>query len=113
MMRDIVDGAIESQVGMAIVGQCGNQQISGAIRQHNANVVILSRDEASSDDLYKQLLVTYPQLKVVVMTDDGRGASLFEFRQLDLVEPSPVALIDAIRAAVHHDVDETSQLPGE
>jgi hypothetical protein len=109
MMHDIVNGAIESQADMEIVGQCANRQLEVAIRRRRANVVILKEEEASAREIRNWLLLTYPDLKVVVMRDDGRGASLFEFRHVDLVEPSPVALVDAIRAAVRHGADETSQ----
>ena len=101
MMCDIFSGAIESQADMAIVGQCANRELDVAIRQHDANVVILGRGDASSDDVGRQLLLMHPHLKAIVIKDEGRGASLFEFRHLELIEPSPAALLDAIRAAVY------------
>lgn len=102
MMCDILDGAIAADAEIALVGHCANRELALAVRDHGAHAVILSKAEAS-DDLREQLLRTYPQLKVVVMNGDGRGASLFECRHLDLVEPSPAAVLDAIRAAVRHD----------
>jgi DNA-binding NarL/FixJ family response regulator len=113
MMHDIVGGAVESQADMEIVGHCANRELKAAIRRYGANVIVLEEDTASAHDLHKQCLLTYPDLKVIVMTGDGRRATLFELRHLDLIEPSPVVLIDAIRAAVHHDIDETTQHPGE
>jgi hypothetical protein len=104
MMCEILDSAIAAYAEMVLVGHCANRGLALAIRDHGAHAVILNKAEAS-DELRTQLLRTYPDLKVVVMTGDGRGASLFECRHLNLVEPSPVAVLDAINAAVRRDRD--------
>lgn len=102
MMEDIIEGAIESQADMQIVGRSTDAELEGAILKYDADVVILS--ESGDKDVHKQLLLARPQLKVVVMTRDGRSASLFELRRLYFTEPSAPALIGAIRAVLQREV---------
>jgi DNA-binding NarL/FixJ family response regulator len=102
MMRDIIEGAIESQADMQLVGRCTDSELESAVRRYEADVVILK--ESADKEVHRQLLVARPQLKVVVMTSDGRSASLFEFRRLHLAEPSAPALIGAIRALLQREV---------
>src|SRR5215207_6707072 len=92
MMCEILDGAIASDGDMVLVGHCANRELAEAVRDRDAHAAILSKAEGF-DELREQLLRTYPQLKVVVVIGDGRGATLFECRHLDLVEPSPVGLL--------------------
>jgi DNA-binding NarL/FixJ family response regulator len=112
MMCEILDAAIASHDEMVLVGHVANRGLALAIRDHGAHAVILNKAEAS-DEFRGQLLRTYPELKVVVMTGDGRGASLFECRHIELVEPSPGAVLDAISAAVRNDRDAIRGAPPE
>ena len=102
MMRDIIEGAVEPQADMQLVGHYTDAELESAVRKHEADVVILN--EGADKDVYKQLLMARPQLKVVVMTSNGRSANLFEFRRLYLSEPSPLALIGAVRALLQREV---------
>lgn len=103
MMRDIVDGAVESQHDMQLVGHFADAELEAAVRQHEANVVILNENATRAGNLHTRLLCAHPRLKVVVMTGDGGGATLFELRHLYLADPSPVALIGAIRTALERE----------
>ena len=100
MMRDIVDGAVESQQDMELVGHCADTELEVAVQRYEANVVILNESATRAGDLHARLLCAHPRLKVVVMTGDGGAATLFELRHFYLADPSPVALIGAIRTAL-------------
>jgi hypothetical protein len=102
MMRDIVDGAVESQPDMRLVGHCDDAQLDAAIREHDANVVIVG-DGSADPRRHEGLLLAHPHLKLVILAGAGRSASLVELRRVQLAEPSPGTLIDAIRAALDRD----------
>jgi len=104
LMRDIVDGAVESQRDMQLVGHCADAELADAVERHEANVVIMRESATLAGDLHTRLLCTHPGLKVVVMTGDGRDATLFEMRHIYLAEPSPTALLSAIRIALQREV---------
>jgi len=112
MMHDIVDDAVEAQADMEIVGHCVNSELDAAIPRYGANVIIVAEDATAIHDMPSHLLMKYPDVRLVIVTGDGRRASLFELRHLELDEPSPVTLIDAIRTAMHWD-DDTFPPAGE
>jgi len=99
LTRDIVEGAIESQRDMRVVGHSGNASLDPAIRRLAANIVIV-HDGVVADDLPLQLVCRHPHVKVVAITDEGDAANVYEFRAVHLADPSPAALIDAIRAVL-------------
>jgi DNA-binding NarL/FixJ family response regulator len=103
MMRDIVDDAVEAQPDMQLVGHYADAELDVAVERHEANVVILNEATTLGLDLHTRLLCAHPGLKVVVMTGDGVAANLFEIRHLYLADPSPIALIGAIRSALERE----------
>jgi len=50
--------------------------------------------------LHRSVLVDNPELKMFVVTNDGREAYLLELHRTSVREVSPGGLIDAIRLAV-------------
>jgi hypothetical protein len=103
MMRDIFDGAVESQADMRLVGHCDDEQLEAAIREHDANVVIVGEGSPAARCRNEGLLLAHPHLKLVILAGAGRSASLVELRRVQLAEPSPRTLIDAIREALDRD----------
>ena len=103
MMRAIVDDAVDSQPDMHLLGHYADADLDVAIRRHEANVVILSEHTTAVGHFPTRLVCAHPELKVVVITGDGGGANLIELRHLYLADPSPIAVIGAIRAALERD----------
>lgn len=102
MTQAIVEGAVASQEDMQVVGRSANASLGLAVRQHNANVVIVN-ERAISDDLHVRIVGTNPKVKVVGITDEGGNASLYEFRTVRLADPSPTSLVALIRDALRED----------
>jgi len=96
MVREILSAEVASHVDMQVVGQCANVDLRTEIPRVMANVVILRRDASTDEGWHQQLLTAHGDLKVVVVVDEGRGAS---FHQL-LDDPSPVTLVRAVRRAL-------------
>jgi len=63
--------------------------------------VIVGLDAAELPVVCEELVTSHPQIKVLAVAGDGRGAFLYELRPQtsSLGEVSPQGLVDAIRAA--------------
>ena len=100
MMRVIVEGAVGSQPDMAVVTRRGDTDLETAIGRDNVDVVIVHEAPASEGRAYRQLLATYPCLTIVVITGLGRDATLYQLQKREVVDVSPVTLIEAIRTSL-------------
>lgn len=99
MLREIIKGAIGLQPDMELI-DCGDEpDLSKAFKSSAADVVIVARPTGPATS-HQHILADNPQLKMFVVTDDGREAHLLEFRQNPVAQLSPQGLVDAIRAAV-------------
>jgi DNA-binding NarL/FixJ family response regulator len=106
MLRDIISDAINFQSDMELIDCSGGSDLSKACKSSGADIVIVARPTEPAAS-HQRILVDNPQLKMLVVTDDGREAHLLEFRQMPVTQLSPQGLVDAIRAAVV--ADGTSQ----
>ena len=70
-----------------------------------ADVLIVNEQSDRPEDSFLQLLLSHPSLKVFVLTQDGRNATLLEFRRARLADASPTTLIEAIRSVLRRDAD--------
>jgi DNA-binding NarL/FixJ family response regulator len=100
LMQEIVEQVVESEPGMLVVGHCANAELASAVQRADANVVIVEGTTATGPDLLIRLVTVRPSLKVIVIAEGGRKASLYDIRHLQLVDPSPTALIGAIRSVL-------------
>ena len=96
MMREMLGAEMVSQADMQVVGQCANADLVAEIRRVTANVVVLRRYPGTDDGLHLRWLATHQDLKVVVVMDESRGASVHHL----LEDPSPVTLVHAVRRAL-------------
>ena len=100
LLREIVEAAVRFQPDMELVNAPDGNDLPMVIKGRQVDVVIAGEREADNPGLGEQLLLKNPHLKVVVVTEDGREARLFELRQVRVPDVSPQGLVDAIRAAV-------------
>ena len=103
MMRLIVEEAVGSQPDMAVVSRRGDTDLETAIGRDHVDVVIVHQPPASEDRAYRRLLVTHPRLKIVVITELGRHATLYQLREREVPDVSPATLIEAIRTSLDDD----------
>jgi hypothetical protein len=82
---------------MEVVGRGGAAELTDALQRQGADVVILGEGIGRYVEA-RQLLLTHPHLKIVTIAREGRLASVFEIRQMTLIEPSPQMLIQAVRS---------------
>ncbi|PYR72927.1 MAG: hypothetical protein DMF86_22040 [Acidobacteria bacterium] len=99
ILRAIIEGAITLQSDMELIAS-GGADLSATARRSHADVVIVAEEMYEGDPAHRQVLVDNPQLKLFVVTDDGRAAHMLEFRRLPVADVSPQGLVEAIRDAV-------------
>jgi hypothetical protein len=105
MLRSIVGGAVAAQDDMRLMENGENGSLEEAVARSGADVLIVHEDANRPEDSFRPLLLAHPSLKVFVLTQDGRNATLLEFRRARLIDASPTTLIEAIRAALQHDAN--------
>jgi hypothetical protein len=99
ILREIIEGAVERQPDMLLIESSNGLDLPAAVNACAANVVIIA-DANGADRSHQKLLLDNPELKIFVVTDDGRNGHLLEFRRLPVALMSPQGLVNAIRAAV-------------
>ena len=90
MLGEIIENVVSAQPDMEVVGNLdGRTSLTEAAANLGVDVVIV------------ELVTSHPQIKVLAVAGDGRGAFLYELRPQtsSLGEVSPQGLVDAIRAA--------------
>lgn len=103
MLGDIVRQVISEQPDMVVVGTLERRgALPDAVDDVGAEVVIVGVEGPELPDVCQELVISHPQIKVLAVSGDGRGAFLYELRPhtTPLGEVSPQGLVDAIRAAV-------------
>jgi hypothetical protein len=100
MLREIIERTVAGQSDMQLVDVQGAPDLSTAITRSAAQVVIVTDAGNRSCASPQRLLIDHPDLKVLVVTDDGRAAHMVEFRRTPIVRVSPQGLLEAIRAVM-------------
>jgi DNA-binding NarL/FixJ family response regulator len=106
MMREIVEPAVATQADMQVVGAVSAREtLASEVGRTRAEVVIVGLDSAPQVPSYEAVLYAHPHLKMLAVVDSGREALLYELRPhtVPLGQVSVAGLLDAIRAAHHHE----------
>lgn len=105
MLRDIIETAIRSQPDMIVVGVMGvvgaGDALSDAVQRDKPDVVILGIEADAGPHACEALLYDHPHVRLLEVTDDGRGATLCELRphRVPIGDVSAEGLVGAIRAS--------------
>ena len=105
MMHDIVERAIRSQPDMLVVGVVGavgaSDVLSDAVQRAKPDVVILGLQPDSPLRVCEELLYDNPHVRLLEVTDDGRGATVCELRpyRVPIGDVSLEGLMGAIRGS--------------
>jgi len=103
LLRSILARAVGSQADMDVTEHFGEADLDTAIVRSRADVLIVSERTGKSEARYRKLLLARPSLKVFLLTEDGRNATLLELTRARLMDASPAAIVEAIRTVVGRD----------
>src|SRR5262245_44675217 len=110
LLRSILARAVGSQADMEVTefpgppdGGPHEADLDSAIARSRADVLIVADRTGKSEARYRRLLLARPSLKVFLLTEDGRNATLLEFTRARLMDASPAAIVDVIRTVVSRD----------
>jgi DNA-binding NarL/FixJ family response regulator len=98
LLRDIIDDAIAREPDMMLIDEAGGD-FEALVHRSAADVAIVVDDSPDREAVHRQMLVDHPELKILVVTDDGRTAQLLELRRRLMSDVSAQSLVRAIRDA--------------
>lgn len=100
MMREVVRKTIEHQEDMKVVGEVLEPlELLVAVRDMEADAVILDLEEYEEPALCSHLLAEYPNLTILSLAPDGKTAFVRP-RRREIVEPSEANILTALRHAI-------------
>ena len=99
ILREILEGALKLHPDIEFL-HTDNDHLSRAAAAFGADAAIVAEAAARNTGLHRTVLADHPDLKMFVVTDEGRAAHMLELRRTPVVEVSPTGLVDAIRTAV-------------
>jgi DNA-binding NarL/FixJ family response regulator len=95
LLRDIVRQRLELEPDIALVGEVRDSRfLQGVLVNTWADVVLCTVTGRNAIDAYPALFADHPKLKLVTVTDDGRG-----YLCEPLGDVSPQSLVETIRRA--------------
>ena len=105
MLRSIIAAAVAAHSDMRLVEEGDVETLEEAVARSAPDVLILNERPGRPEASYRPLLLAHPSLKVFVLTQDGRNATVLEFRRARLVDASATTLIEAIRTVVRREAN--------
>lgn len=105
MMRELVREMINRQTDMEVVGEVLNAvDILVAVRETEAETVIMGLKDSQEEGLCSHLLTEYPNLTLVGLTSHGENAFIEQLcpRRIEIVDPSESSILDALRQVVRN-----------
>jgi DNA-binding NarL/FixJ family response regulator len=103
LLRSILARALESQADMDVMEHSADTDLDSVIARSHVDVLIVSDRTGKSEARYRKLLLNRPSLKVFLLTEDGRNATLLELTRARLMDASPAAIVEVIRTVVGRD----------
>ena len=99
MLSNIITAALEQSPEMTIAGitsECDD--LTASIRLAEADAVIMQTAEPGAGLGYRNLLLSFPMLKVIAIASNGKGGFVHELRpwSAQLVELSAATLVAAL-----------------
>ncbi len=100
MMREVVKELIERQEDMEVVGEVLDPLgLLVAVRETEADAVILGVMDSEEPGLCSHLLAEYPNLTILGLASDGKTAFIRPRRQ-EIDDPSEESILGALRHAI-------------
>jgi hypothetical protein len=106
LLRDLLVHGFASHADIAVVAPPMSREdsIVEAVERAEAGALVMCSDDGKLPESYRNLIYMFPHLKVVVLTTNGRLASLYRLvlARMRWTEISPQDVVTAIR---HRDGD--------
>ena len=100
MMREVVREMIEAQPDMEVVGEVLDPlELIVAVRETEADAVILALEGSEEPGLTSHLLAEYPKLTILGLPSRGKTAFVRPGRQ-EIVDPTGPKILEALRQAI-------------
>jgi hypothetical protein len=102
MLSGIVTAALEQSPDMTIAAVASeSNDLAAQVGAAKADAVVIQVAEPSESARFRPLLRSFPGLKVIAITHDGKGGFLHEMRpwSMQLVELSAATLLTALQAS--------------
>ncbi len=99
MLNSIITAVLEEAPQTTLAGVIADpDDLATAIRATKADAVVLQTAEPGATARYRDLLSSFPRLKVIAIASDGKGGFLHELRpwSTQLVELSAESLLAAL-----------------
>jgi hypothetical protein len=100
LLHDIVKSALDTEQDLEVLpAAAARDELESDAALGDVDVVILSEESQAADD-HAVLLQANPRIRVIGISDRGRGACLYELQphRQDLGELSASSLVRAVRA---------------
>jgi DNA-binding NarL/FixJ family response regulator len=101
MLSGIVTAVLEQSPEITIVGITNeSNDLAAQVGSAQADAVVIQVAEPGESGRFRPLLLSFPALKVIAITGDGKGGFLHEMRpwSMQLVELSAATLLAALQA---------------
>lgn len=103
MMREVFREIIERQSDMEVVGEVLDPlDILMAVREMEADAVILAVKDSEEPGLCSHLLSENPNLTILGLTSEGKSAFIEQLcpRRREIIDPSEGSILSALREAI-------------
>lgn len=103
MLSEIVSAALEQAPDISIAGvSARSEDLADQVRATQVQAVVTQVAEAGDAGRFRPLLASFPTLKIIAITSDGKGGFLHEMRPWStrLAELSAAALLAALRPSL-------------
>lgn len=103
LMREIIRGMIDRQEDMEVVGEILDPvDLLVAVRETEADAVILALRGSEEPGLCSHLLAEYPNLTIIGLSSEGKSAFVEQLcpRRQDIVDASEAKILSALRQAI-------------
>lgn len=101
MMRELVRKMIQGQPDMEVVGEVlGPLDVLMAVRDREADAVILALEDYEEPGLCSHLLAEYPNLTILSVAPNGETAFIRP-RRREIIDPSEANILNTLRQVIH------------
>lgn len=99
ILREILEDALKRHPDIEFL-HSDDKSLSRVAAEFGADAAIVNETGTPGSRVHRAVLADLPDLKMFVVTDEGRAVQLLELRRTSIVEVSPTGLVDAIKVAV-------------
>jgi DNA-binding NarL/FixJ family response regulator len=102
MLTSIITAALEQSPDMTIAGVVSEgDDLAARVRAARADAVVMQMADPGDFERFRPLLLSFPTLKVIGITSDGKSGFLHELHpwSTQIVEVSAATLLTALRAS--------------